>query len=299
MFSLDAMAALPYGTVKPTAHALFKSVPEDFVVNEVLGYDLPVAEQNEHLWLQIEKRGQNTAWVAKQLAKHFARPDVDVSYAGLKDRHAVTTQWFSLRLGAEEKLASLAIEGVRVLQHCLCNRKLKRGALEANQFAIRLRNVSDGPALLAAVTAVNQQGAPNYFAEQRFGHNAGNILLAQRWFQNKYRPRGKTERGLLISAMRSWLFNLQVAKGFELGELAGYLPGKSRDPEPSLLQAACAGYEKQRVWLAKLGCSLHQRDIRVMPNITVEPVGDDMLLSMTLPAGCYATAVLREIVCLD
>lgn len=296
MFSFDALAALPYGAGKPSVCCVFKQAPEDFIVEELLGYEPPIAEQNEHLWLLIQKTGQNTAWVAKRLATHFGRPDVDVSYAGLKDRHAVTTQWFSIRLASAEKLATLKLEGVEVKQHAFCNRKLKRGTLEGNRFQIRLRDVSDMPLLLASIITVNQQGVPNYFAAQRFGHNAGNILMAERWCRKRYRPRGRTERGLLLSAMRSWLFNLQVAQGFEQAEEFGYLAGKSRDPEPELMQNACQGYEQQREWLAQQGCSLSRRSLRIRPQITAEVDGDTAVLGMDLPAGSYATAVLRELV---
>lgn len=296
MFSFDALAALPYGAGKPSVSCVFKRDHDDFVVDECLGYELPIAEQNEHLWLLIEKRGQNTAWVAQKLASHFGRPDLDVSYAGLKDRQAVTRQWFSVRLANVEKLASFSLNGVEVQQHAFCNKKLKRGELAGNQFEICLREVSDMPALLASIDTINQQGVPNYFAAQRFGHNAGNILLAERWCRNQHRPRGRVERGLLLSAMRSWLFNLQVAQGFAQAEEFGYLAGKSRDPEAELLQQACLGYEQQRAWLAKQGCSLHRRPLRIRPQVMVEVDGDIAVLTMNLPAGSYATAVLRELV---
>jgi len=302
MFHFDAMAALPYRYGQPTVHCRFKVEPEDFVVTEQLGYEPAEAEQSEHLWLVVKKRGQNTAWVAKQLARHFQRPEVDIGYAGLKDRHAVTTQWFSVRLAQRERISSFVCEGVEVQRWLFSGRKLKKGELQGNSFRIRLREVSDSNALLARVAEINHAGVPNYYGSQRFGHHANNLLNAQRWFLHRYRPRGKLERGLLISAMRAWLFNLQL--GFMIlndnaRAAEASLAGRSRDPEPLLLQSACAGYEEQRQWLGRLGCSLASRAADVCPQIETVVEDDSVILSFDLPAGCFATAVLRELVIFD
>ncbi|HFD39876.1 MAG TPA: tRNA pseudouridine(13) synthase TruD, partial [Anaerolineae bacterium] len=84
----------PYGP--PLGQAVLRSRPEDFQVEEI-----PVCMPDgagEHVWLKICKRGQNTDWVARQLARFAGVRPRDVSFAGLKDRHAVTEQWFSVHL---------------------------------------------------------------------------------------------------------------------------------------------------------------------------------------------------------
>ncbi len=80
----------------------FKSQPQDFIVDEIL--DIPFTGEGEHFWLKIEKVGQNTAWVAKHLAEYFSVKERDVQWSGLKDRHGVTTQWFSLPYPIKKEL---------------------------------------------------------------------------------------------------------------------------------------------------------------------------------------------------
>ncbi len=136
MFRFDALEALPYLLGKPTGSAGFKTLPEDFCVTEILGYAPPVGPHSEHLWLRIEKHGQNTQWVAQQLAKHFQRPIGDVSIGGFKDRNAVTQQWFSVRLAQLVQAQTLNKEGESVLEAVPASKKLQRGALGGNQFSI-------------------------------------------------------------------------------------------------------------------------------------------------------------------
>ena len=86
---------LAYLYGEPSCRALLRSSPEDFIVDEELSFTPTGA--GEHLLLQVEKIGQNTQYVAKQIAAAAGLKARLVSYAGLKDRHAVTRQWFCLQ----------------------------------------------------------------------------------------------------------------------------------------------------------------------------------------------------------
>ncbi len=90
------MANLTWLHGKPAATGVLKANPEDFVVVEDLGFT-PDGE-GEHLLVNIRKNGCNTQFVADYLAKFAGIHARSVSYAGLKDRHAVTEQWFCLHL---------------------------------------------------------------------------------------------------------------------------------------------------------------------------------------------------------
>ena len=81
---------------KPCGSAVLKAVAEDFQVDEVL--DIPLSGEGEHLWLWVEKRNLNTEEAAKRIARAAGVPLKMISYAGLKDRQALTRQWFSLHL---------------------------------------------------------------------------------------------------------------------------------------------------------------------------------------------------------
>lgn len=185
----------------------FRVQPEDFMVNEQM--DIALSGVGEHLWLQVRKTGANTDWVAGQLARCAQVPASEVGYAGLKDRHAVTTQWFSIQLPgkADPDFAELPPE-IEILYQQRHDKKLRRGALLSNQFILTLRDCSgDFAAAQAICTEISQRGLPNYYGEQRFGHNMGNLTKAERWFEGSFTPKQRNQRSLYLSAARSWIFN--------------------------------------------------------------------------------------------
>jgi tRNA pseudouridine13 synthase len=195
---------------------VLRALPEDFQVDEDLGFDLD--GMGEHLWIRVRKTNANTAWVARKLSEITGVKQKDIGFAGLKDRHAVTTQWFSLPDTAHSidlGVGSLAldIEILEITRHC---RKLRRGALKGNHFRIRVREAQGSAAAVEqAVGQIRNEGIPNYFGEQRFGRDGQNIEQALGLFQGTYRPRNKNEKGLLISAARSELFNQVLAARVE------------------------------------------------------------------------------------
>lgn len=195
-------------TGAPRLRARFRVAPEDFEVEEVLGFEPD--GPGEHLFLWIEKRGANTPWVAGELARWAGVAPMAVSYAGMKDRHAVTRQWFNVHL--PKRIApddDPVIEGVRVLRRAWHSRKLKRGAHRGNRFTITLRDVEgDIHAAETTLRRIAVDGVPNAFGEQRFGREAGNLEEARRWLSADRPARlPHTRRGLLLSAARSHLFN--------------------------------------------------------------------------------------------
>ena len=185
----------------------FRVKPEDFIVNEQM--DIALSGAGEHLWLQVRKTGANTDWVAGQLARCAQIPASEVGYAGLKDRHAVTTQWFSLQLPgkADPNFTDLPPE-IEILYQQRHDKKLRRGALLSNQFILSLQDCSGDLAAAQAICAeISQRGVPNYYGEQRFGHNMGNLTKAERWFEGSFTPKQRNQRSLYLSAARSWIFN--------------------------------------------------------------------------------------------
>ena len=219
----------PWG--EPVAQARLKAQPEDFVVEEVLGFE-PTGE-GEHLWLWVEKRGMNTDAAARELA---ARLDVSaalVSFSGMKDRQALTRQWFSVHTPATWSLddAWLSTDhgDFRVLRALRGARKLRRGVHDANQFCITLRDVrGDVADIEARLNLLAAEGVANYFGPQRFGHGGRNIgqglaLLASRR-SGRARRRDNREN-LWMSAIRSALFNQVLAERVRNKTWASCLPG--------------------------------------------------------------------------
>ncbi len=191
---------------KPESTGLLRSQPSDFKVFEQLPF-LPCGE-GEHLFIHIRKTGANTVFVARELAKYFNLKEQLVSYAGLKDRFAVTEQWFGVHVPGKKEydLSDLNIEGVEILSYKRHNKKLRTGALTGNRFELILRNVTQLKALHERWQNIVEQGVPNYFGEKRFGIDGGNIDRALALFSGT-KVKDKKKRGMYLSAARSCIFN--------------------------------------------------------------------------------------------
>lgn len=202
----------PYFLGAPRAEGLIRNCPEDFVVEEIPRVD-PEGE-GSHLWLWVEKRSANTDWVARELAKAVSCPLRDVGFAGLKDRHAVTRQWFSVPAteNTHKTLAEAEIEGVKILESRRHTRKLKRGTLNGNRFHLKIRDFKgDIPQTEQRLEQISATGVPNYFGPQRFGHQGHNVEQGYRLLKNRVRLQ-RNKRSIYLSAIRSFLFNQVLAE---------------------------------------------------------------------------------------
>ena len=205
---------LPRAYGSPPLAAELRRTPEDFRVDEILGYDAD--GEGEHALLWVEKRGANTDWVARELARFAGVPPLNVGYAGLKDRHAVTRQAFTVQLAGkpDPDWSAFPHEEVKVLASTRHKRKLKRGALRGNRFVLVLRDVvGDRERAEAVLQAIVSRGVPNYFGEQRFGREGGNVDQARAMFAGRRVDREK--RSILLSAARSHIFNSVLAARVE------------------------------------------------------------------------------------
>ena len=202
----------------PQAGGLIRSIPEDFIVEEIP--KIQPEGEGAHLWFWVEKRSANTDWVAKQLARLADCAPRDVGYAGLKDRHAVTRQWFSVPVTETtlETLENSEIEGVKILTSCRHTRKLKRGTLEGNRFHLKIRQFKgDARQTALRLEQIRATGVPNYFGPQRFGHRGQNVAQGLQLLQKKVRLL-HNKRSIYLSAMRSFLFNQVLAERVRRGD---------------------------------------------------------------------------------
>jgi tRNA pseudouridine13 synthase len=207
--------------------ALIRSVPEDFVVREQLGFEPDGS--GEHVFLHLQKRGLNTQDLLQRVSALSGIHLRDIGYSGLKDRRAVTSQWVSVRMAGkpEPDWRQLAVAGeVELLDQRRHSRKLKRGVHRSNRFTLRLAALQgDIGALEERLQAIQQQGVPNYFGEQRFGHGGATLAQARQWQQRGARKLSHSKRGLLLSAMRGHLFNMLLAQRVLEGSWNRLLPG--------------------------------------------------------------------------
>lgn len=225
---IDRALDVPRAFGTPLGSGRLRVEPEDFVVDEDLGF-LP-SGVGAHVLIRVRKRGANTEWVAREIARAAGCRPGDVGFAGMKDRHAVATQWFSVPSprGATyvgdmiAALTPLKGEGFEVLEAHPHGRKLPRGALAGNRFAIRVRDVSAADfAIAARIESIARDGLPNFFGPQRFGRDGANLRKITPDLAGVH-PR---ERTYVLSAARSLVFNSVLTERVNDGSWCRLEPG--------------------------------------------------------------------------
>lgn len=321
----------------------FKVSNEDFQVTEILGYE-PIGE-GEHIYLWVRKSGLNTAYLAEQIAKFTQLPLRAVTYAGRKDKHAQTEQWFSVHLPGKGEFdwTKFNEPGAEVLKSIRHNKKLRTGVLKGNRFNITLRQLSSTSGIEERLQQIKKSGVPNYYGSQRFGNTThdprgGNLVLAEKMI-NGEAIRNRNKRSMAISALRSWLFNeilnsrlkndcLNKPLAGDVMQLAGsnsffcaqqidnninqrlvqrdiYLSAPLWGKGPLASESDALQFEQKLVQqnlavaktLEDLGLQQERRAINLFPNDLEWSLADDTLnLRFSLPAGTFATSVLRELI---
>lgn len=340
----DSTSALPYAFGGPAGTGIIKTSPDDFTVEELLGFE--PSDHGEHVFLRIEKRGENTDYVARQLARFAGIPPRDIGYAGLKDRHGKTAQWFSVWLPgkAEPDWRQMESPSLGIIEVRRNNRKLKKGAAAGNRFEIIVRDLKcDFGLLELRLKQIGERGVPNYFGTQRFGREGRNLAKASALFAGTLGRVDAHRRGLYLSAARSYLFNRilasrvaqdiwdravsgdalmfpdshsffksetispEITQRLEAKEIhpSGALWGRGApavtDQALALEQAIVEEESELCRGLENFGLDMSRRPLRLCPNDfrweLYEPT--TLRLRFALPAGTYATAVLRELIDTD
>ena len=330
-----------YANNEPTLTGVIRTHFSDFKVDEKFDFDF--TGEGEHSLIHIKKTDTNTDWLCRQIAELAGLKKVDVSYAGLKDRNAITTQWFSVWLPGkpDPDWSQLNSENIKVLDSLRHNRKLRRGSLRGNQFTLIVRNVEgDASDLEKRMDIIKADGVPNYFGDQRFGIDGQNLEKAKIMFSGK-REKDRFKRGIYLSAARSAMFNDVLSQRVEMDKWANGIAGdvmlldnshsyflteniddeivirlKEHDIHPSgplwgrgelLSKLSVAELENKLPnkfemfdsGLKNARLDQDRRSLRLSVNQlrwNYDANNKLLELSFFLPAGGYATAVLREIV---
>ncbi len=323
---------------RPNSSGEFKRAADDFEVIEDIGF-CPSGE-GEHIFLYVRKENHNTQDVGERLTRFAGLHPRALSYAGRKDKFAVTEQWFSLHLPgkAMPDWDAFSMEGVSILKVSRHHKKLRTGTLKGNRFNLVLRDLSDPDEVISRLENIARNGVPNYFGEQRFGRMGSNLRSGKALIEGKT-IKNRNQRSMAISALRSWLFNQHVSQRLahhgpeqllngdalllsgsrsyfvadtidsELkqrlargdialsaplwgkGELASQ--GEARDFEQALAQqhaSLCDGLER-------LGLEQERRALLITPGQLQWQLDSHTLrLRFELPAGCFATSVIRELI---
>ncbi len=198
----------------PVCAGFIRKEATDFVVVEELGFT--AHGSGEHDWLVIRKTNANSQAVADQLARIAKVARSAVSFSGLKDNRAITTQTFTVwrPKGTPIDYAKELPASVEVIEQDKHNKKLRRGAHRSNRFSITVDDIplSAESAVSARCEMIAQFGVPNYFGAQRFGRDAQNMIKACEMFRDGASGIARPLKSILLSAARSWLFNELVSQ---------------------------------------------------------------------------------------
>ena len=219
-------SALARAFGSPPLSGVLRREPGDFRVEEELGFE-PEGYGTHH-WLLVRKTGCTTPYAARILAARFAVRGRDVGFSGLKDRHAETTQWFTIpaRSDASDPRPGEVAGGIRIVRALRGRRKLRRGVHAGNRFEIAVRDVTgDRGAFADRQDRVARNGVPSYFGAQRFGRDSGNVAAAAGMLKGDVKPPDRLTRGLYLSAARSLLFNRVLHRRVEAGTWNTCVPG--------------------------------------------------------------------------
>lgn len=194
----------------PGATAVIKQQPEDFIVEEELGFEPDGGGEHHFLW--VEKRLANTAEVADRIAGQLGLPRRAVTWSGQKDRQAVTRQWFGVHWPGVPELDNLPGDEVfKVLRAERNSRKLRIGSHRKNRFQLRLRQCrGDRQQIEDRLASVAREGVPNYFGLQRFGRDGANLQRGSQWLLGQRRL-SRGQQSMALSAIRSALFNQMLS----------------------------------------------------------------------------------------
>ncbi len=344
MLDILNIKALPLATegLEPVKGEI-KSLPEDFVVEEIPAYE-PEGE-GDFVYLWIEKRDLSSPFLARSIAKILSIPSMEVGLAGYKDRRAVARQWISLPGHMESQVEKIEIEGFKVLKKTRHKNKLRTGHLHGNKFNILLRTKSDEQTKQRVgdlVQRISTSGLWNFYGEQRFGNNQETLKLGLELLKNNQEASRKPFylRKLALSAVQSALFNevlrqrisANVHKKVLPGDVLCMLPQESKCMTRDLkedqdrvdqglmgITGPMQGWKmypkpqeealflenqvmesfgfKQELWKGFGKFLIGARRCLVYPisdlNLSFEQ--DGIRLAFSLPAGAYATQLLREI----
>ena len=186
-----------YSTDTPGIGGTLRTVPEDFIVDEI-PLDRKGGASGPYLICRLTKSNWELQHAVKEIARRLNISHRRIGWAGTKDRNARTTQLISLYKVTPEEIARLHIKDISLEVIGQSNEQLSLGDLGGNRFEICIRDADpeELAGRVAAVTKTTAQALPNYFGLQRFGvirpltHRVGELIL-----RGEYRAGSGSVRG--------------------------------------------------------------------------------------------------------
>ncbi|MDD1645646.1 MAG: tRNA pseudouridine(13) synthase TruD [Methanomicrobiales archaeon] len=299
-----------YGTADPGIGGHLRETPEDFVVEEV---SPAPGTDGDYLVVRVTRRNWEQQHLVRELARRLGISHRRITWAGTKDRRAVTTQLISLYRVTEEQIRKVSLRDVTLEPVGRAQEGLALGQLTGNRFGIAIRGCDprDLRERVDRIAAEVAAGIPNYYGIQRFGvirpitHAVGEAILREEWeeavmiYVARSFPQEKEATRVarqafqegrdVRQALRDYPVHLSYERAIlhRLQEKPGDFPGALRVLPPRLLSLFVSAFQS---WLFN---ELLSRRMDAGTPAT-EPVAGDLILfpdgkpDVVTPAGLPA-----------
>ncbi len=185
----------------------FYQTPTDFVVDEICSTKFK--GKGNYLILHVKKVELTTWDMVAIFAEYMSIPAQKIGYAGLKDKHATTTQYISVDASYEKMLKKFYHKQIKILSATRHSHSIRMGDLQGNRFSINLHFVDniDAGKIEKVARKIAKNGLPNYFGYQRFGRDGDSIKQAKEMIQGELFIEDAKIKNFLISIYQSTFFN--------------------------------------------------------------------------------------------
>ncbi len=216
-FTEEDIGIRGYITSNLKVEGRIKTTPDAFVVDEI-PIDFKRSENGKYLYLRVRLYNWDTNHFLNELARALRISRKRVSYAGAKDKRAVTTQYFCIN--SEVENVTFGMKDVEFIEQFRSSHMLRLGDLLGNRFAIKVESDKDQSGKMETISGeIVSSGFPNFFGPQRFGsfrpntHKVGKLIVMGKtedavdeylcdreldddWFRREYLESGDVQKAL-------------------------------------------------------------------------------------------------------
>lgn len=188
----------------------------DFKVDEITSIKPEI--RGNFIVLHVQKVELTTWDMVAIFAEFLKIPAQKIGYAGLKDKHATTTQYLSFELKYEKSLKKFTHPQITILDSFKAASSIQMGELLGNRFGITLHNVSpiDAGRIEKSAKKIEKNAMANYFGYQRFGRDGDSINQANEMIKGEIFIEDAKIKNFLISVYQSDFFNQWLKERIEL-----------------------------------------------------------------------------------
>jgi len=196
----------------------FYQTKNDFIVDEIPSIEFK--GKGNTLIIHLKKVEMTTWDMIAVFSEYLGIPAQKIGYAGLKDKHATTTQYISVDVSYERMIKQFRHKQIQVLKLTRHSTGIRMGDLAGNRFSINLHEVDniDAGRIEKCARKIAKNGLPNYFGFQRFGRDSDSFKQAKDMLSGEIFIEDNKVKNFLISIYQSEFFNQWLRERVEISQ---------------------------------------------------------------------------------